>query len=463
MDLESIVTPGLGNSTYLVASGRDAVVIDPPRDAWRVEAVAAARGWRITHALETHVHNDYLSGGLELRASSGAEIVAPAGGRFAFEHRGVDDGDALEVGGLRFVAMATPGHTREHLAWEIHDLEQGTLRGVATGGSLMVGSAGRTDLLGADAVDELSAAQFRSLRRLAALPDATAVLPTHGPGSFCGAAPVDRGRTSTIGEERALNPLLSIEDEAGFRATVTASYTPYPSYYAAMAPLNRAGPIVLGGLPQAPRLDPAALRRAIADGARLVDARQRDAVARGHIPGALAVELDDSFASYVGWLLPIGTPLVLVLPDPLAEAADAAVEQLVRIGFDRVVGVLEGGMDAWLSTGGAVNAYPTVTGRELAAAAGGRGSAGDGAGPTYLDVRDPHEWAESGTAPDALTIPFWDLPARMGELPRDAAITVMCKAGGRASVAASLLDAAGLDVRLVTRGGAYDLAGLSRG
>lgn len=457
MDLESIVTPGLGNSTYLVASGRDAVVIDPPRDAWRVEAVAAARGWRITHALETHVHNDYLSGALELRASTGAEIVAPSRGGYEFPHRGVDDGDALEVGALRFVALATPGHTREHLAWEIHDLEQGTLRGVATGGSLMVGSAGRTDLLGADAVAELSAAQFHSLRRLAALPDATAVLPTHGPGSFCGAAPVDRGRTSTIGEERALNPLLAIDDEAGFSATVLASYTPYPSYYAAMAPLNRAGPIVLGGLPQAPRLDPAALRRAIADGARLVDARGRDAVARGHIPGALAVELDDGFASYVGWLLPVGTPLVLVLPEPVAEAADDAVAQLLRIGFDAVVGVLDGGMEAWFSSGGPVSGYPTVSGRELAAAAR------DGAAPTYLDVRDPHEWVESGTAPDALTIPFWDLPARIDELPRDVPITVMCKAGGRASVAASLLDAAGLDVRVVTRGGAYDLAGLNRG
>ncbi len=454
MDLESIVTPGLGNSTYLIASGRDAIVIDPPRDAWRVEAAAAARGWRITHALETHVHNDYLSGALELRASAGTEIVAPARGGFAFDHRGVDDGDTLEVGGLRFVAMGTPGHTREHLAWEIHDLEGGTLRGVATGGSLMVGSVGRTDLLGAAAVDELSAAQFHSLRRLAALPDATAVLPTHGPGSFCGAAPVDRGRTSTIGEERALNPLLAIDDEARFRATVLASYTPYPTYYGAMASLNRMGPVVLGGLPRPALLDPSGLRAAIADGATLVDAREREAVAQGHIPGALAVELSDSFASYVGWLLPVGTPLVLVLPDPVADAAEDAIAQLLRIGFDSVVGILAGGMEAWVASDGHVTAYPTVSGRELAAA--------DGPAPHYLDVRDPYEWAETGTAPGALTIPFWDLPSRIGELPRDAPITVMCKAGGRASVAASLLDAGGLDVRVVTRGGAYDLARLSR-
>jgi hydroxyacylglutathione hydrolase len=452
MDLESIVTPGLGNSTYLIASGREAVVIDPPRDAWRVAAVAAARGWRITHALETHVHNDYLSGALELRASSGTEIVAPAMGRYDFTHRGVEGGDALEIGALRLVARATPGHTPEHLAWEVHDLDGGGMPAIATGGSLMVGSAGRTDLLGASAEAALTRAQFRSLRALAALPDATAVLPTHGTGSFCGAAPVDRGRTSTIGAERAWNPLLAIDDEAAFRATVLASYTPYPAYYAAMAPLNRAGPAVLGGLPRPPRLDPPALRGAVAGGARLVDARDRDTVAAGHIPGSLAVELSDSFASYVGWLLPVGTPLALVLPEPLDETADEAVGQLVRIGFDTIVGVLAGGLEAWQADDGDVASYPTVAATTA------------GAEPTtILDVRDPHEWAATGIAPGAFTIPFWQLPERLGELPHGRPITVMCKAGGRASVGASLLEAAGFDVRVVTQGGAPDLPVLSPG
>jgi hydroxyacylglutathione hydrolase len=453
MELESIVTPGLGNSTYLIASGREAVVVDPPRDAWRVAAVAAARGWRITHVLETHVHNDYLSGALELRASSRTEIVAPAQGRYDFAHRGVEGGDALEIGALRLVALATPGHTPEHLAWEVHDLDGGGMAAIATGGSLMVGSAGRTDLLGASAEQALTDAQFRSLRTLAALPDAVAVLPTHGTGSFCGTASVDRGRTSTIGAERALNPLLAIDDEATFRATVLGSYTPYPAYYAAMAPLNRAGPTILGALPRPARLDPGGLASAVARGARLIDARDRDAVASGHIPGSLAVELSDSFGSYVGWLLPVGTPLVLVLPEPLDVAADEAVAQLIRIGFDTIVGVLDGGMDAWRASGGEVASYPTV------AAA----SAIDRAAGVALDVRDPHEWASTGTAPGALTIPFWELSSRLGELPSGEPITVMCKSGARASVGASLLEAAGFDVRVVTHGGVPDLLAISRG
>ena len=459
MDLEVIVTQGLGNASYLVASDGDAVVVDPPRDAWRVAAVAAERGWRLTHVLETHVHNDYLSGALELRASNGIEIVAPARGRYAFAHRGMEGDDTLEVGGLRFVARATPGHTPEHLAFEVVEDGTGVPTAVFTGGSLMVGSAGRTDLLGPAALDELTSAQFRSLRALATLPDSVAVLPTHGPGSFCGAGAADRGRTSTIGAERAHNPLLAIDDEAAFRSTVLTGYHPYPTYYAQMAPLNRAGPAVLGGLPVPVRLDPAGLRAAVAAGARLVDARDRHAVARGHIPGALAVELSDSFASYLGWLLPVGTPLVLVLPEPAGEATEEAVSQLLRIGFDRIVGVLDGGMDAWAAAGGEVRSYPVATVAEVAATlsdvTAGAVTA-DAERPRVLDVRDPYEWLEASPVEGALTISFWDLTARIGELPRDAPIIVMCKSGARSSVAASLLDAAGFEVTAVTRGGAPD-------
>ena len=144
MDLEIILTKGLGNATYLLAADGEAVVVDPPRDAWRVTAVADARGWRLTHVVETHVHNDYLSGALELQADRRAAIVAPARGRYAFEHRGVDDGDTLEIGGLRLVARATPGHTPEHLAWEVSADGATGPAAVLTGGSLLVGSAGRT-------------------------------------------------------------------------------------------------------------------------------------------------------------------------------------------------------------------------------------------------------------------------------------------------------------------------------
>ncbi|MGP1674334.1 MAG: MBL fold metallo-hydrolase, partial [Candidatus Limnocylindrales bacterium] len=187
MDLHVHLTPGLGNAAYLLASGHEAIAVDPPRDAWRLEAAADARGWRITHVVETHVHNDYLSGALELRAALGSELVLPARGRYAFAHRGADDGDILEIDGLRLTARATPGHTPEHLAWEVATDGDTGPTAILTGGSLLVGSAGRTDLLSDDQTEALTRAQFGSLRALAGLPDRVAVLPTHGAGSFCSA------------------------------------------------------------------------------------------------------------------------------------------------------------------------------------------------------------------------------------------------------------------------------------
>ena len=450
MDLEIVLTPGLGNATYLLASDGEAVVVDPPRDAWRVTGVADARGWRLVHVVETHVHNDYLSGALELRADRGASIVAPARGRYAFDHRGVDEGDAVEVGGLRLSARATPGHTPEHLAWEVTTDGADRPSAILTGGSLLVGSAGRTDLLGADATEALTRAQFASLRTLAAMPDDVQVLPTHGPGSFCAAGPTDRGRTSTIGQERLLNPLLAAPDEASFRTALLGGLGAYPTYYREMAAINRAGPVVLSRPTMAPALDPPGFRGAIAAGAHVVDGRPRAEFAAGHLPGSLNIELNDSFASYVGWFVPFGAPVVLVLPEPLGEAIEAATVQLFRIGYDRVVGALSGGVGAWAASGGTLDAFPTTTMAALhdEAIAGTNGYA--------LDVRDPHEWREDGVVPGAIQVPLGELADRLAAIPRDGPVTVFCRSGRRAGIAASLLEAAGVDVRVIPEGGAAD-------
>ena len=188
MKYELFVTPGLGDNSYLLVSGDEAAVIDPQRDAWRFLAVAEAQKIRVRYVLETHVHNDYVSGALEIRAAAGAEIAAPARGRYEFPTRAVAEGDELHLGGLRIVAWETPGHTPEHLAWLVSEADHPDPVAVFSGGSLIVGSAGRTDLLGAEFTDPLTRAQFRSLRRLAGLPRAVRLLPTHGAGSFCTAS-----------------------------------------------------------------------------------------------------------------------------------------------------------------------------------------------------------------------------------------------------------------------------------
>ncbi len=455
MDLELFVTPGLGDASYLLASGGEAVLVDPQRDAWRFLEVAQRRGWRIRHVLETHVHNDYLSGALETRAAIGAEIAAPARGGYEFEHRAVDEGDAIEIGGLRLTAWATPGHTPEHLAWIVTDV---ALAGEAgeepvaafTGGSLLVGSAGRTDLLGPALTDALTRDQQRSLARLAALPDAAQVLPTHGAGSFCSAGPPSPNRVSTFAAERFANPTFQLAEAApdDFRASALAGLGRFPAYYAHMAGLNRRGPRVLGRLILPPELDAAAFEAAAADGTMVIDARDRLAFAAGHLPRSINIELDDAFAGYVGWLVPFGSPVLLVLPDGAPDALAEATTELLRIGYDWVRGWLAGGVDAWTASGRVLASYETTTMPELHAS---RAAGEDDS--VLLDVRQPVEWRDGVVAGSELVF-VADLPGRLQELPGDRPVTVFCRSGHRAAIAASILDGAGRDVRLVSVGGA---------
>ncbi|MEW5990242.1 MAG: MBL fold metallo-hydrolase [Chloroflexota bacterium] len=452
MDLELFTTRGLGDASYLLASEGEAALIDPQRDAWRFLAAATERGLRVTRVLETHVHNDYLSGALEIQAATGAEIVAPARGGYGFPHRGADEGTTVEVGALRLTAMATPGHTPEHLAWAVRaagagDGDDAPPEGIFSGGSLLVGTAGRTDLLGGERVDELSTLQRTTLRRLAGLPPDVRVFPTHGAGSFCSVGPAAPSRTTTIGRELAGNPVLGAVESVSFRDALLGGLGRFPAYYAHMAPLNRAGPRVMGRLPETRALDAGGLATAAEAGVTVVDGRPRAAFAAAHIPGSLNVELDETFAAYVGWLLPFDAPVALVLPEPPAGGVEEAVTQLLRIGFEHVVGVLDGGIDAWRADGRPTSSYPTTSMEEVFA------EAAAGSMPPLLDVRQPIEWRDDGVIPGARTIFVADLAGRLEELPRGSRIAVACKAGSRAAIAASLLDAAGFEVRLVAEGG----------
>ena len=467
MDLEVITTPGLGDTSYLLASGREAVLVDPQRDAWRFLEIAGRRGWRILHVLETHVHNDYISGAVETAAATGARIAAPARGAYEFEHRAMDEGEGLDLNALRVTAWATPGHTPEHLAWVVSSIGAPDAPLAAfTGGSLLVGSSGRTDLLGPALTDALTRDQQRSLARLAELPDAAQVLPTHGSGSFCSAGPASHDRVSTIAAERFANPALRLAggDPETFRIEALAGLGRYPAYYAHMAAINRRGPRVLGRLILPPALDPAAFEAAAGTAATaatpaatgatpaaatIVDARGREAFAAGHIPGSLNIELDGTFSGYVGWLVPFGSPVLFVLPEGAPDALVEATTELLRIGYEWVPGWLEGGVDAWAASGRSLRSYDTTTMREAHADRGD-----DEDGRLLLDVRQPIEWEQDGIVPGAERIFVADLPARIADLPANQPVTVFCRSGSRATIAGSILDRAGVDVRVVTKGGA---------
>ncbi len=445
MDIEVFVTPGLGDNSFVVVSGDEALVVDPQRDAWRFLEAAEQRKARVRAVVETHVHNDYVSGAHEIRAAHGAQLVLPADGGYEFEHRGAREGEEVTIGDLRVVAMDTPGHTFEHIAWLVYEGEHPVPVAVFSGGSLLVGSAGRTDLLGPDQTEALTRHQYATVQRLKELPPQTQLLPTHGAGSFCVSSMPSTSRTSTLGAEFATNDLVLAATVEEFGEELTGELMRYPAYYARMAPVNRAGVPVLGSVPRVPGLDAAAFRAAMDAGAVVVDARGREDFATAHIPGALNIELNSGFGSYVGWVLPFDSPVLLVLPEDESAAAEAAT-QLLRIGWQTPTGLLEGGMAAWAAAGGETRGYANVGPEELCAAIT------SGEEPRILDVRQPLEW-QWGTLPGSQMIFVSDLPGRLEEVAPGAPVWTICSNGHRAAIAASLLDAAGTPVTLVGRGG----------
>ena len=316
-----IETPTLGDRSYLAHDGEVAVVIDPQRDTDRITALAGQEGVRITHVAETHIHNDYVSGGLALARATGASYLVNGADPVRFDRQPVADGDVIQVGpAIRLRVVATPGHTFTHLSYVLESA--GQVAGVFTGGSLLFGSTGRPDLLGPDNTVRLARAQHASARRLAReLPDSAQVFPTHGFGSFC-AATQAQATASTIGREKQVNPALTLGEQA-YVETLLAGLDAYPAYYAHMGPANLAGP---GRADLSPpgRADPAEIRRRISAGEWVVDLRDRVAFAAGFVPGTFCFSLDGSFASYLGWVLPWGTPLTLLGETPRAGGAGPA-------------------------------------------------------------------------------------------------------------------------------------------
>ena len=239
-EVVTIETTGLGDRSYLVHDGEHAAVIDPQRDIDRVLAAAESSAVRITHVLETHIHNDYVTGGLALAGAAGADYVVAAAEEVSFDRVPAGDGDRFRSGRLTLTAMATPGHTPGHLSYVLHDAGS-TPVAVFTGGSMLFGAVGRTDLISPDQTRALTRAQYCSVRRLAGeLSDPVAVYPTHGFGSFCSATPTS-GSSSTIGAEKTSNIALT-SDEESFVTTLIAGLVAYPRYYAEMGKANRRGP-----------------------------------------------------------------------------------------------------------------------------------------------------------------------------------------------------------------------------
>jgi len=421
--VETFAAEELGNASFLVADRERGVaaVIDPLRDVDAYLKRADSLGVKVTHALDTHLHNDFVSGRRELHAEVGTDIGELAPGK------------ELAVGEITLQAIHTPGHTPDHLSYLL--VEGGRPRALFSGGAVMVGAIARTDLFGPHLAVQLAMEALRTLQvRLRGLSDDIAVFPTHGGGSFC-ATGGSSGHETTLGAERATNPFFKTTEVMPFLARALNQQR-YPTYYRDMAAINRAGAPLLGrNLPAPAKLSADAVAASIAAGAAMVDVRTGREYDRAHIPGSYSIGLEGPWSAWVGWLVPRGRQIVLAGGTDVQHRE--AHRQLYRIGFDSVIGALDGGIDAWRASGRGISTFETVDVEDMAAWI-------LSAEPmTVVDARDEHEWA-GGHVPGAVHVYVPDVPYRADEIPREAPVAVHCASGYRAGIAASLLEQAGL-------------------
>jgi glyoxylase-like metal-dependent hydrolase (beta-lactamase superfamily II)/rhodanese-related sulfurtransferase len=445
--VDTLEFEGLGNRSYLAGGTRAAVVVDPPRDVDQVIAEAARRGVRVAYVAETHVHNDYVTGGLELARLTGARYLVPAAVQVSFAHTPIADGDTVTVDGhLTLRAIATPGHTPHHTSYVLEDDGHGVA--VFTGGSLLIGTVGRPDLVEPRLTEQLARAQHASAHRLAdELDDEVPVLPTHGFGSFCSSTQANASSAATtIGKERATNDALTLDAEA-FVVQLLAGLEDVPAYYAHMGPANAAGPAPIDLAPPRPA-DAQQIAGRLAAGEWVVDLRSRVAFAEGHVAGSFNFEGAGRLATYLAWLIPWGKPVTLLAETP-EQIADAQRE-LARVGIDRPAAAATGKVSAWVREGEEPAAFPRATFADLADVRR------RGEQVVVLDVRRTSErtgrtGAPGGHVDGSVHIPIHQLHGRLGEVP-PGTVWVHCAGGMRAAIAASLLDAAGRHVVAVDDG-----------
>ena len=433
MNITTFVTPGLGDSTYLFEHDGVGILVDPQRDIDRF--VEAAAGLDTRFVLETHLHNDYVSGGRFVAAATGAELVLPASSGAAFDHRAAFHMEDLDGGSFAVRPIHTPGHTPEHVSYLV--LVDGEAVALFSGGSLLVESAGRSDLLGMARAESLAKLQYGSVSRLSQLPDHVGLYPTHGAGSFCTSS-VAETAASTIGAEKRSNPVLAHPTAASFVQEALTGLQPYPDYYAHMGPINLAGPEPMPVI-SAPLI---AIDH-VPDGAHIIDIRPQADYAAGHLPGSYGLEFEDQMGVWAGWLVPFNDPIVLVANTN--QDTTAATVQLARIGYDRVVGVVTD-----LGDRDDLSTYRLASIADLR-------SELHGASPQVLDVRAPGDW-DASTIPGSFLRYVPDLRTQLPEgLDPDQPVWVICGGGYRSQMAVRYLEAGGFEPIVVTGGGVAEV------
>jgi hydroxyacylglutathione hydrolase len=437
---------GLAQASYLIACTRtrEAIVVDPRRDADIYIAAAAQHGLRIVAALETHIHADFVSGAREL-ALAGARTIAGPGASLGFESQEIRDGERLAFGDLQLECLHTPGHTPEHIS--IVARQRGEPARVFTGDTLFVGAVGRPDLLGEEQARQLAGQLYDSLfGKLLTLDDAVEVHPGHGAGSLCGTA-IGTEPHSTVGQERRFNPTLQHRSREAFVAAMLADLPETPPYFKEMKRINQEGPAPLGlaaGYSGLTAIDATQAAAALGQGACLIDLRGADAFCSEHPSGALNIAFGPRVGYWSGWVVPTGTRIVL-LARHAGEASEAG-RQLLRVGLDRLEGCIEGGLEAWRVAGLPVSSIQQIGTDEFSERLAREKRL------TVIDVRTAREW-QDGHIAGTLHIPVGELAGRMADVPRTGPVATICEGGYRSTLAASMLSRAGVGDVLTIKGG----------
>ncbi|MDX2066323.1 MAG: rhodanese-like domain-containing protein [Fimbriimonadaceae bacterium] len=424
MIVETVASPGLAQLSYFVADAESglAAVIDPRRDINIYRELADRHGVRIVYSIETHVHADFVSGSRELAAAFGAEVIGGPTDAYQFPVRTVRSGDAIALGNVRLEALETPGHTPEHIAMLLRPTPESAPTAMCSGDFLFADEVGRPDLLGTESAEPLARQLYRSIHEvIAPLPDDLEILPGHGAGSPCGSQ-IGTRPTTTLGHERRNNPKLAPMPEAAFVAMVLGDLPLAPSYYPRMKRINAEGPPLLAGLSTPVPVTPAEVLYRQSFGTLVLDTRELEPFAEGHVPGALSIADRSDFPIWAGWMIDPLADVVLVTED--STRTDAVVRALQSVGLDRTVGVLAGDMDAWRAAG-------LSTGRLRRVATMSESC-------QRLDVRSARESAAL-PVPGAQHVYVPHVGTAETSMNASTPICVICGSGYRATIAASRL------------------------
>lgn len=424
----------LAHASYMVGAEGVAAVIDPQRDVDLYLEAAAAKGWKIEHIIETHVHADFVSGHRELAERTGARIYLGAGSGVQFSHVAVQDGDELRFGQCRLRFLQTPGHTLESVCILMNDLSQPDRPAVVfTGDTLFVGDVGRPDLSPAHTPQQLAALLYQSLHeKLLTLPDDTEIYPAHGAGSLCGRQ-MSSEASSTIGKQRQTNYALLARSSDEFVHLLTDNLPARPEYFAQEVDLNRRGAAPISELPPLAALTAPEVLRLQKEGAVVVDTRPAMEFAVAHVPGSIHIALTGQYASWAARILGLETRLIIAGEDP--EHVRESQLRLARVGIENVIGYLAEGVAGWIKSGFELDYIPQITVQDFVELREHEPLA-------VLDVREPGE-VSGGAIEDSVSIPLGKLSGRTSELDRGKLLVVYCRGGYRSSIATSILRRAG--------------------